>query len=302
VKKTFKSNNNNDDGKGFHQYGDNFAVISAKAITTDNVNGQGRICLYGKIYVDADSMFELKYVSGISKNNYVKGEDVVIYNKQFTSPVPASWATPTTCRPAYVPGTPNPEVVEYYYYAFEDLGTTDDFDFNDVVLRVSAPVNNMSTVELMAAGGTMATSVTYGTGDTKQTLCSEVHNAFQAASNSIMVNTHASGGLDGKSAVSLGTINVAGKNMSDLPLGINATGNGGQQVAVVRSSVQNQGKAPLVIVACGYPSGANAGKWFWPTERTNISTAYEGFGAWGANVSNNQTWYQSYTSENVYKY
>ena len=185
-------------------------------------------------------------------------------------------------------GDPTPN---YIYYAFEDLGTTDDFDFNDVVIRVSAPdANGESTVELMAAGGTMPTSVTYGTGDTKQTLCSEVHNAFQAASNSIMVNTHASGGLDGKSAVSLGTINVAGKDMLDLPLGINATVNDGQVLRVTRS-VENNGKAPLVIVV----NGDENGRWFWPTERTNIATAYEGFGAWGADVDDNPDWYKNAT-------
>ncbi|MBP3849864.1 MAG: hypothetical protein J6E43_03515, partial [Prevotella sp.] len=51
VNDTLKSNND-DDNYGFYQYGDDYAVISAKAITTDNVDAQSRVCYFGKIYVD----------------------------------------------------------------------------------------------------------------------------------------------------------------------------------------------------------------------------------------------------------
>ena len=179
VNNRLKSNNVNDDGKGFHQYGEDPAVISARVISTDNEEGQGRICLYGKLYVDADSMFTLKKVDNISKNNYVTEGEVTFTRKQFTAQVPDSWKTPTTCRPAYVPQKTVNDRVMYYYYAFEDLGTTNDFDFNDVVIRVSTPdAQGNSTVELMCAGGTMSTEVTYGTGSNVRTLGSEVHEAL----------------------------------------------------------------------------------------------------------------------------
>lgn len=297
VNDSLKSNNVNDDGKGFHQYGDDFAVISANAITTDNVEGQGRICLYGNIYVDANEMFDLKYVEGISKNNYVTEGNVQFTNKQFTAPVPDAWKTETTCRPAYNPGEQREDEVAWYYYAFEDLGTTDDFDFNDVIIRVSAPVDNVSTVQLVAAGGTLATTVLYNEQVFKAT---EVHELFGTTpSNSGMVNT---GNGPEKKFVTLGTVTLtANDDPANLPFGISAQGTNGQLTKVTHS-VENIGKAPLVIVVAGYPSGDNAGRWFWPTERTMISDAYTDFGAWGANASSYQNWYTNYDSNKVYQW
>ena len=296
VKDTLKSNND-DDNYGFYQYGDDYAVISAKAITTDNVDAQSRVCYFGKIYVDADSHFEMKRVTSISKNNYMKGDDVQFTNKQFTAPVPDAWKTETTCRPAYNPGNQREDEVAWYYYAFEDLGTTDDFDFNDVIIRVSAPVEGTSTVELVAAGGTLTTYVTYNDEVFNTT---EVHQLFDGASTSQMINT---GNGPDKKFKTLGTLEnlPAGTNMANLPFGISAQGTNGQLTKVTQS-VANIGKAPLVIVVAGYPDGDNAGRWFWPTERTMISAAYTDFGAWGANASSYTNWYTNYDSDKVYQW
>ena len=180
--------------------------------------------------------------------------------------------------------TPN-----YIYYAFEDLGTTNDFDFNDVVIRVSTPnAQGKSTVELMCAGGTMSTVVTYGTGAAARNLGSEVHEALGASSYKVMVNTGS--GETKPFPVTLGTIEglTAQTDMTNLPFGITCQGNDGQVFRVERS-VAGHGKAPLVIVV----SGDENGKWYWPTEFTNISIAYPGFGAWGADVESNTDWYKN---------
>jgi hypothetical protein len=184
--------------------------------------------------------------------------------------------------------------VSYVYYAFEDLGTTDDFDFNDVVIRVSTPdAQGTSSVELMAAGGTLSTYVTYN--GTK--IGNEVHAAFGVGTN-VMVNT---GKGETKPFESLATITVPqGTDLSNLALGIEVNGNNGQQTRVVRSA-DNTGKAPLVIVISGYTSGDNAGKWFWATERTNISSAYKQFSDWGANANSNDDWYKNITGS-VYRW
>jgi hypothetical protein len=79
--------------------------------------------------------------------------------------------------------------------------------------------------------------------------------------------------------------------MANLPFGITVQGNNDQITTVVREEVSNKGKAPLVVVVSGYPSGANAGKWFWPKERVTISTAYSEFGEWGSSVSTHTDWY-----------
>ena len=57
-----------------------------------------------------------------------------------------------------------------------------------------------------------------------------------------------------------------------------------------------------MIAVSGYSSGENAGKWFWPLERTNISSAYTQFGEWGANASTNKDWYKNFTDGKVYKW
>jgi hypothetical protein len=242
-------------------------------------------------------MFTLKKVDKISKNNYVTEGEVTFTTKQFTAQVPDSWKTPTTCRPAYVPQKTVNDQVMYYYYAFEDLGTTDDFDFNDVIIRVSAPVDNVSTVQLVAAGGTLATTVLYNEQVFNAT---EVHELFGTTpSNSGMVNT---GNGPEKKFVTLGTVTLtANDDPADLPFGISAQGTNGQLTKVTHS-VENIGKAPLVIVVAGYPDGDNAGRWFWPTERTMISDAYTDFGAWGANASSYQNWYTNYDSNKVYQW
>ena len=290
VNGTLKSNND-DDNYGFYQYGDNYAVISADAITTDNVDGQSRIWLEGKIYVDANEMFELKYVDAITKNNHYYDTDVKFTGKMYTAPVPEAWKTATDCRPAYTPGEKKEDTTQWYYYAFEDLGTTDDFDFNDVILRVSAPVNGKSAVELVAAGGTLPTYLFYNGTLLSET---EVHSLIGAASVTDMVNT---GRGSKKPFVKVTDIDVTSDTKLDqLQLGIGITSENGQTTRVTRS-VEHNGNAPLVIVV----NGDDNGKWFWPTERTTISDAYSDFGAWGADVSTNTDWYKNATGS-VYEW
>jgi len=292
VTKTLKSNNINSD-KGFFNTTSEYAVISAKAITTDNPNNQWRAWYEGKIYVDTDEHFALIKIND-GQSNMKLADGALLTGKQGTAPI--EWGE-STCRPEYKGKKKDPDPVMYYYYAFEDLGAIGDFDFNDVVLRVSAPNNGESTVYLMAAGGTLKSKVVYG----DQTLCNEVHEAFEVelgGGNFDMVNT----GYTKRDFVSLGTVTIAeGADMANLPFGIVVTGNNGESVKVTRE-VDHKGTAPLMIVVNGYPEGDDAGKWFWAKERVNISVAYPDFGAWGANVEENQDWYLNYVDDSVWKY
>ena len=286
--------NNDDYGYGFYQLGNEYALITAKAVKTDNNNIQWRAWYEGKIYVDTDEHFECRQLSS-SQFTVYSTDDVVFTGKKGTAEI--NWETETTCRPSYKGKKKDPDPVEYYYYAFEDLGAIGDFDFNDVVLRVSAPVDGESTVDLCAAGGKLQSKVLYG----NQVLCNEVHAEFEVeltGDDTDMVNT----GFTERAFKSLGTV-IVGSNpdMANLPLAIEVTGTDGRSTKVT-ASVKGQGEAPLMIVVTGYPSGSNAGKWFWATERTNITKAYSGFGAWGANASSNQNWYHSYTDGKVWKW
>lgn len=281
--------NNDDYGYGFYNTTGEYSVISAKAITTDSPNTQWRAWYEGKIYVDTDKHFDYVKINDGQKNMYTT-EDVVFTKKQGTAPV--SWVE-STCRPAYKGNKTDPDPIMYYYYAFEDLGAIGDFDFNDVVLRLSAPENGISTVQLCAAGGTLPVQVVYNDANVGR----EVHTEF-GVDVSTMVNT----GYETKAFVTLGTVTIAADaDMANLPFGIVVTGNDGSSVKVTRE-VEHTGTAPLMIVVSGYNSGNDAGKWFWARERVNISIAYPQFGAWGANVQSNTNWYWNYTDDKVWKY
>lgn len=292
VAKTLKSNNTNSD-KGFFNTTSEYAVISAKAITTDNPNGQWRAWYEGKIYVDTDEHFALIKIND-GQSNMKLADGALLTGKQGTAPV--EWEE-STCRPEYKGKKKDPDPVMYYYYAFEDLGAIGDFDFNDVVLRVSAPNNGELTVQLCAAGGTLESQVIYN----EQPLGTEVHKAFGVelgGGNSDMVNT----GYTKHDFVTLGTVTVDNSaDMKNLPFGIVVKGNDGKSVKVT-NEVDHKGTAPLMIMVSGYPEGDNAGKWFWAKERVNISVAYPQFGAWGADVQTNQNWYQNYVDGSVWKY
>ena len=280
--------------------GNDYAVFQAKDVVSGHdswVSPYYQVSYGGKLYVAADTHFANGWTGQYPY--FEQGANVKMYKGQTNAPYSISSGR---CNPGYNAGTPNNnDPTMYYYYAFEDLGTTDDFDFNDIVIRVSAPVNGKSTVTLMAAGGIYPAVVTYGTDASMRNIGEEVHAAFGVSTGNTddMVNT----GGKKKEFVTLGTIEnlPANADMSQLPMGITVTGNNGQ-ITRVECSVANKGKAPLMIAVSGYSSGENAGKWFWPLERTNISSAYTQFGEWGANASTNKDWYKNFTDGKVYKW
>lgn len=290
------------DGRYYGFYGpesdaNGYAVIQAKKITAETLTQRRSITYRNYLIVATDDHWKQcdQYDSSVNGNYpyWDQGDNVKMAKSQTDIDITIE---PTDCN-AGISGKSNlidedgelNEPTQYYYYAFEDLGTIGDFDFNDVVLRVSAPVNGTSKVEVVAAGGTLETKVFYGLGDNPIQLGGEVHAVMGASDYRTMLNTQS---VDPSIFKVLGTIPVSeNTDMANLPLSIHVTGNGGETTKVTRS-VENKGKAPLVIVVNGDPV---TGKWFWPTERTNITIAYEDFGAWGANVSSNADWYRTPT-------
>lgn len=289
----------------------NYAVFEAETIANGAANpNQGFVANYfRRVVVATNSHFAFGY-SDKSAAQQAAGEvgvqpyyrlDTATGAKMASSKrgatdinIPAS-----TCNPGYIPGTPastpNPapaqpdplptEPTMYYFYAFEDLGTTDDFDFNDVVLAVTAPVNGTSDIYLMAAGGTIPSVVRLNGSQIGQ----EVHAAFEVGTTT-MVNTTAKT----KDFVLLGQANNV-TDATNLPLTILVTTTNGQSVEVAAPVA---GEAPLMIRVAGDSNG----KWFWAKERVNINKAYPGFGAWGASYVNGGAWSNTYVEENVIKW
>lgn len=87
--------------------------------------------------------------------------------------------------------SPRPLIVDYdkeeFRFMCEDLGTTDDFDYNDLVFDVKHMVGtNLAELTVQAAGGTLPMSLSYD----GNVLIENIHAGF-GVSDSKMVNTGA---------------------------------------------------------------------------------------------------------------
>lgn len=180
---------------------------------------------------------------------------------------------------------PEPQA-ESWIIACEDLGNTDDIDFNDVVFSVSHTAGETTAkVTPLAAGGVLPSNIYYGGSN-----LGEIHNLINGAQPNAngqysMLNT-SSKGTPG-SAI---TINV--------PADYSVTNHGftvkvkDQNESIVLESAQI-GTAPQMLVL--------PGEWAWPTERTPIGTAYPMFVDWSKAANTAIDWYKSPVEGKVVK-
>lgn len=168
------------------------------------------------------------------------------------------------------------------YFAFEDLGKSDDFDFNDIVVRVSTPdENGVATVDLCAIGGTLECTVFNGTAQIGQ----EVHSYGVFGANT--------SNWVGVPIAQLGTVNVPeGTTVAQLNINIQVKRSDGNIVTVTGPA---PGETPFRVCV----TGDEQGRWYWAKERINISSAYPKFGAWGANIESYPEWYKEPVAASV---
>lgn len=92
------------------------------------------------------------------------------------------------CNPDYdkeEPSTTPPLAI--FTYVFEDITTTTgDYDFNDVVLKVTAVNNGQVTIALAAAGATKELSASYKVNGRDNILWSSVHEALGVSAGTIV--------------------------------------------------------------------------------------------------------------------
>lgn len=167
---------------------------------------------------------------------------------------------------------------ESWIIACEDLGNTDDIDFNDVVFSVSHTAGETTAkVTPLAAGGVLPSNIYHGGKN-----LGEIHNLINGAQPNAngqysMLNT-GSKGTPG-SAI---TITV--------PADYSVTNHGftvkvkDQNESIVLESAEI-GTAPQMLVL--------PGEWAWPTERTPIGTAFPMFVAWSKAANTAIDWYKS---------
>lgn len=175
---------------------------------------------------------------------------------------------------------------ESWIIACEDLGNTDDIDFNDVVFSVSHTAGETTAkVTPLAAGGVLPSNIYHGGNN-----LGEIHNLINGAQPNAngqysMLNT-GSKGTPG-SAI---TITV--------PADYSVTNHGftvkvkDQNESIVLESAEI-GTAPQMLVL--------PGEWAWPTERTPIGTAFPTFENWSKAANTAIDWYKSPVEGKVVK-
>lgn len=181
---------------------------------------------------------------------------------------------------------PEPEA-QTWIIACEDLGSTDDFDFNDVVFSVShVSGQNTAIVTPLAAGGTLGSVVKYdGIAIAPN---AEIHNLLQPN-----VSVGDNGSYPMLTEVAAGdplTIQVDNSfSMTNHKFSITVEGNGDSHSITMGNET---GKAPMMLCL--------PGTWAWPKERVQIYDAYPMFKDWVKN-SNENEWYKYVVNEYVVK-
>lgn len=182
--------------------------------------------------------------------------------------------------------------------ACEDLGATDDFDFNDIVLHVSyvstnVTSNNNVIIQALAAGGVLPAYV-YFDGTQEKNLIGEIHDMLGEATPSSsgtypMINT--------TNITNEGTTVV--KNKSDFTIAYSDNIKSEDRIAKFRIYVgsNKEERAKTILKLSEEEAKGNAPQmlvvpdtWKWPKERTNIKDAYPKFVDWSRKNSTSE-WY-----------
>lgn len=277
--------------------GDGYAVLKAKNVVTTDESQMYDITYGGNIYVACDSHFPNSYPGGANDSRPVI--DFVGNAKMVEGQANAPYTIPSegNCNGGYkgrAGSGIDDDPIMYYYYAFEDLGAVNgqnntDIDFNDIVLRVSAPDNGKCDVQLVAAGGELKTKILYnGT-----VICEDAHQKIGGT----MINT---GNVDTSKFTDIYELNGI-TDASNLPFAIEVERTDGVKGSVTVEA-SGLGEAPLMIKVAGISEGTNTGKWFWVKERTSIKTAYPLFVNWAADRTKNTDWYKNYVENYVVSY
>ena len=163
--------------------------------------------------------------------------------------------------------------------ACEDLGDTNDYDFNDVVFKVSHVAGETTAyVTPLAAGGVLETYIIYGTkelGETHQLLGSDK----KADGSYPIINTYSITAQGQKIPVTVPSDFSMANNMGGFAIQVVRT-----HTNAITITAPTSGLAPQMFCV--------PGTWAWPKERVNIEDAYLQFANWSAN-SNNIEWYTS---------
>lgn len=299
---------------GFYSTTGEFALLKINE-AIQNQQGQGNtIGYHGKLYVACDHHFE----NGLSGS-----VPYIIWDgAEMTGADNADIEIPDSeCNPGYE-GTADEDKDDddddddsddkypllSYAYAFEDLvkPSMTDYDFNDVVLYITAPYgedgNRAVKVTLKAAGASKQLTVFFkdlysGTSPIAQNIFGrDVHKVFGVEPGTL-VNTGTPVDTEAKIAT-IEPVTVTVK-VSD---GFNITDHGdfyivdenGMEVHIPNFTPGfTSSNVPYTLRV----AGAN---WRWPKERIGITDAYKDFIIWAGDVTSEIDWYNRPENGNVY--
>ena len=185
-------------------------------------------------------------------------------------------------HPEYInPPSQEETNLQSWTLAFENAGLDNDYDFNDVVLKVTPDTKNgKAEVKLLATGAQRKTEVYF-----KGTLLGEVHEKF-GVSTDTFVNTTSNTAT--KKAVTLPSIEwptntTMEEQRSNFSLKVYNDDGTFREFSM--EDLLNNKKSPQALCV--------AGDWKWPKERINVYVAYPLIGKWGVNFNKEEysNWY-----------
>ena len=240
-----------------------YAVLEAKNIVWESKNN---FCVsyFGNLYVVADSHFEHSYLDGDSdaaKANGGVGNNPTYYFdnnvKMYVNGTdkPDYTIAESECNPGF---EGNKKKIEYAVRIIcEDLGASDDFDFNDVVFDALMK-DGKTYIKVLAAGGTLPLTVAG----------KEVHQIF-GVSTSTMVNTQPNAHYANKTEAQEFVVDQVWSSYKDIPVKVSTDANAMTEESMVTLKAE-KGAAPQKI--------AVDTNFEWCDERQQIETKYTNFG------------------------
>ena len=168
-------------------------------------------------------------------------------------------------------------------YAFEDITTTvGDYDFNDVVLKVTVVKDEEVTVALAAAGASKELSVGCKVNGQDNVLWGSVHEALGVSAGTIVNPGPSTWEEMPKQTIK----NI--ESLADVVFYIYEKNNPDLRVYISQDDPEFiKGDVPFALCI---PTD-----WVYPAERQMINEKYGDFGAWGAHRDSHQDWYKTPT-------
>ena len=305
-------------------YGETY--YSIHELNADNTVANAQVAVYASGKIETTEIVEDQEITTTRTFGLVGIEDKlnVDYNPDYdmNDIVLFTEATQAT--------TINLEKPAKYFIAFEDLGGTYDFDFNDVVLEIDYVSGwELGTVKCVAAGGTLPVEVFYDGEsftprgqDDATSIWGEIHEAFGVDVQTV-VNTIPNGGTMGKMtgvvAEPLEALFLFGEDFliaeDGIPFYLVVDGQFGQK----RIEAKGEDGTPQAIVIgttwTRYPGTWNETQeyvdgeditdpafksWQWPIEKTDIEEAYPDIQDF-VNDPTNLNWLKTGVSSKLYK-